>query len=163
MDKKIQLSPVITGCMKWGQWGSSFSTSVYLKTIEACVENNITSFDHADIYGDYTTEEEFGNALKINSHLRQKIQLITKCGIKMISDNKSEHKIKSYNTSKKYIIQFAEKSLKNLHSDYVDVFLIHRPDSLMNPEEIAEAFSTLKQQEKYCILEYPTLPLPRLP
>ena len=148
MNNKISLSPVIAGCMKWGQWGSSFSTSAYLKMIEACLENSITSFDHADIYGDYTTEEEFGNALKNNSGIRQKLQLITKCGIKMITANRPEHKIKSYDTSRKYIIQSAERSLKNLNTDYVDVFLIHRPDPLMNPEEIAEAFTTLKQQGK---------------
>ncbi len=148
MNKKIQLSAVIAGCMKWGKWGSCFSTSAYLKAIEACVENNITSFDHADIYGDYTTEEEFGNALKTNFSLRQKIQLVTKCGIKMISANRPGHKIKSYDTSKKYITQCAENSLKKLNTDYLDMFLIHRPDPLTNPEEIAEAFTTLKQQGK---------------
>lgn len=148
MNSKIKLSPVIAGCMKWGQWGSCFYTPAYLKMIEACVEIGITSFDHADIYGDYTTEEEFGDALKNNSQLRQKIQLITKCGIKMISANRPAHKIKSYDTSRKYILQCADRSLKNLNTDYVDIFLLHRPDPLMNAEEIAEAFTTLKQKGK---------------
>ena len=59
MSKKLKLSPVIAGCMKWGNWGAGFSTTQYLQLIEDCSANNITSFDHADIYGDYTVEEEF--------------------------------------------------------------------------------------------------------
>ena len=139
MYNKINLSSVIAGCMKWGQWGSKYSTSKYLQLIEDCLTNNITTFDHADIYGDYTTEEEFGNALEHQPSLRQKLQLITKCGIKMVAPNRPGNKIKSYNTGKEYILQCAERSLSNLHTDYLDVFLIHRPDPLMNPDEIAEA------------------------
>lgn len=134
--------------MKWGKWGSCFSTSDYLSAIEFCAENNINSFDHADIYGDYTTEKEFGDALKNNSALRSKIHLITKCGIKMLSANRPANQIKSYDTSSNYIIKSAEQSLENLHTDYIDVFLLHRPDPLMNPIEIAEAFTKLKQQGK---------------
>jgi predicted oxidoreductase len=116
--------------------------------IAACTDNNITSFDHADIYGDYTTEEDFGKALVQLPGIRQKIQLITKCGIKMPVAIRPSFKIKSYNTSKKYIIECAERSLTNLHTDYLDAFLIHRPDPLMNPLEIAEAFSILKTEGK---------------
>lgn len=57
-------SPVIAGCMKWGQWGARFSVNDYSRMIDECIEAGITSFDHADIYGDYTVEEEFGEALK---------------------------------------------------------------------------------------------------
>jgi predicted oxidoreductase len=148
MEKKLQLSPIVAGCMKWGQWGASFNTAAYKNMIMACADNNITSFDHADIYGDYTTEEEFGAALKELPSLRQSIQLITKCGIKMPVAKRPSFAIKSYNTSKAYIIECAERSLKNLHTDYLDVFLIHRPDPLMNPAEIAEAFTALKKQGK---------------
>jgi predicted oxidoreductase len=65
----LELSPVIAGCMKWGQWGVKYSTAQYLQLIEDCIVNKITSFDHADIYGDYTVEEEFGEALKLKPHL----------------------------------------------------------------------------------------------
>lgn len=148
MNNKLQLSPIVAGCMKWGQWGSRFSTAEYSSIITACADNNITSFDHADIYGDYSTEQEFGAALKQLPALRKKIQLITKCGIKMPVASRPSFKIKSYNTSKEYIIECAERSLTNLQTDHIDAFLIHRPDPLMNPEEIAEAFSVLKQQGK---------------
>ncbi len=148
MKNKLQLSPIVAGCMKWGQWGAGFTTSQYLQMINDCVENNITSFDHADIYGGYTTEEEFGAALKQIPSLRNKIQLITKCGIKMPSAGRPAFQLKSYDTSRNYIISCAERSLQNLQTDYIDVFLIHRPSPLMNPEEIAAAFTLLKEQGK---------------
>jgi predicted oxidoreductase len=144
----LQLSPVIAGCMKWGQWGVKYSTSQYLQLIEDCIAGNITSFDHADIYGDYTVEEEFGEALKRKPSLRSQIQLISKCGIRRFTPNRPAHRIHSYDTSQEHIIASAERSLKNLHTDYLDLLLIHRPDPLMHPLEIVEAFSKLKQQGK---------------
>ena len=143
-----ELSPVIAGCMKWGQWGVKYSTTQYLKLIEECIAGKITSFDHADIYGDYTVEEEFGNALKQRSSLRQQMQLITKCGIRRFTPARPEHKIHSYDTSKEHIIRSAERSLKNLHTDFIDLLFIHRPDPLMNPHEVAEAFAQLKKAGK---------------
>lgn len=138
----------VAGCMRWGIWGAGFSTNEFLQIINECIEHGITSFDHADIYGDYTTEADFGEALKAAPSLRQRMQLITKCGIQMLTPNRSHHNIKSYNTSKEHIIESAESSLRNFHTDYIDLFLIHRPDPLMNPEEVAEAIARLKQQGK---------------
>jgi predicted oxidoreductase len=134
--------------MKWGQWGSKFSAAQYREVIDACLALGVTSFDHADIYGHYTTEAEFGAALKEMPTLRNNMQLITKCGIKMVTPNRPGNKIKSYDTSGEYIIQSAENSLKNLHTDYIDVLLIHRPDPLMHPDEIATAFTQLKTSGK---------------
>lgn len=148
MKNTLQLSPIVAGCMKWGQWGSRFTTATYCGIIESCIESKITSFDHADIYGDYTTEEEFGKALNQLPSIRSSIQLITKCGIKMPVANRPSFNIKSYDTSTEYIISCVERSLKNLQTDYIDIYLIHRPDPLMNPEEIAAAFAQLKQQGK---------------
>jgi predicted oxidoreductase len=142
------LSKLIAGTMKWGQWGNKFSTAEYLQMIEECIAAGVTTFDHADIYGHYTTEEEFGKALMQQPALRQQMQLVTKCGIKMVSPNRPSHLIKSYDTSAQHIITSAEISLKNLHADFIDVFLIHRPDPLMHPDEIAEAFTQLKKQGK---------------
>jgi predicted oxidoreductase len=144
----IKLSPVIAGCMKWGVWGAKFSTEKYLQMIEECIALGVTTFDHADIYGDYTTEEEFGLALKENSSLRKQIQIITKCGIRRFAVNRPEHQISYYDTSKQHIITSVERSLKNFHTDYIDILLIHRPDPLMHPAEIAEAFEVLKEQGK---------------
>ena len=141
-------SAVIAGTMKWGAWGAQFSTTEYEAMIMNCVECGVYTFDHADIYGHYTTEEEFGKAIAGHSALRKNISLITKCGIRMVTPNRPDHKIKSYDTSSQHILQSAERSLKNLHTDYIDILLIHRPDPLMDPDEIAEAFTKLQQQGK---------------
>ncbi len=138
----------VAGCMRWGNWGANFSTGEYAELIAACIDNGITAFDHADIYGGYTTEFEFGTALKTLPHKRENIQLITKCGIQMISENRPLHAIKSYNTSADHIIKSAEQSLRNFSTEYIDLFLIHRPDPLLNPEEVAAAINNLKQQGK---------------
>jgi len=146
--KENNLSPVIAGTMKWGKWGSRFSFEQYEDMIRGCIDHGITSFDHADIYGDYTTEEEFGAVLKKYPSLRKSMQLITKCGIQKVSEQRPHHKIKSYNTSAEHIIASVEQSLKYFGTDYIDFLLIHRPDHLMNAEEVAQAFSLLKENGK---------------
>ncbi len=147
-NKGPELSKVIAGVMKWGQWGAKLDTSDMARLIEQCVENEITSFDHADIYGGYTTEAEFGKAFAETSLKRDQVQLITKCGICYPCDERPEFGIKSYNTTKQYIIDAVDKSLENLKTKYIDVLLIHRPSPLMDLHEIAEAFGTLKAAGK---------------
>jgi len=147
-NKEYNLSPVIAGTMKWGLWGKRFSTKEYEELIHLFAEHGISSFDHADIYGDYTTEEEFGAVLMKTPALRNKIQLITKCGIQKISEQRPQHQIKSYNTSAKHIIGSVEQSLKNFGTDYIDWLLLHRPDYLMNAEEVATAFTELRDKGK---------------
>jgi predicted oxidoreductase len=138
----------IAGCMRWGKWGAEFSTADYRQMIEHCLANGINCFDHADIYGDYTTEAEFGKALKEDLSLRSQLRIITKCGIQMLAAARPDHSIKSYNTSAQHIIASAERSLKNFGTEYLDVLLIHRADPLLNPIEVAEAVTYLKQQGK---------------
>lgn len=144
----MSYSAVIAGTMKWGAWGAKFDTSAYERMIKECISIGVTTFDHADIYGNYTTEEEFGKALKQEPSLRQAIQVIAKCGIQMVSPNRPQHIIKSYDTSFEHIIESVETSLKNLSTDYIDCLLIHRPDPLFNADEAAKAFTRLKQQGK---------------
>ena len=143
-----KITSTVAGCMRWGKWGAQYSTKQYRTMIDACLQHGINAFDHADIYGDYTTEKEFGNALKEDNSLRDKIQLITKCGIQMMTENRPHHQIKSYNTSKEHIIHSAETSLKHFGTSYLDVLLIHRPDPLLHPHEVAEAVFHLKKQGK---------------
>lgn len=116
--------------------------------IHSCLQFGITTFDHADIYGDYNCENLFGAALAESSVRRADIELVTKCGIKLVSKNRPETLIKHYDTSASHIIDSVENSLKNLRTDYIDLLLIHRPDPLMNAEEVGEAFSRLKESGK---------------
>ena len=133
--------------MTWGDWGKQFSSKEQAEMIQFCVENGNTTFDHADIYGDYTTEIGFGKALVESDVKREDIQLISKCGIQHVGKIRN-NKIKHYNYSKDYIIRSAEESLKNLKTDYLDTFLLHRPSPLMHPYEIAEAITRLQESGK---------------
>ncbi|WP_405206209.1 aldo/keto reductase family oxidoreductase [Aquimarina sp. LLG6339-5] len=147
-EKGPLFSRIVAGCMNWGEWGANLTTDESQKLIEDCLEIGVTTFDHADIYGHYTTESLFGNAIKGKSSLREQMQLVTKCGIRLVTPNRPDNQIKSYKTTKKYIIKSVEQSLVNLQTDFIDMLLIHRPSPLMNPMEIAEAFETLKSNGK---------------
>ena len=145
--KKLQHKPIV-GCMRWGVWGENFTTNQYEQIIHQCLEIGLDIFDHADIYGHYTTEADFGYALKGNTSLRNQIKIITKCGINMLTPNRPNHAIKSYDTSASHITKSVEQSLQNFHTDYIDALLIHRPDILMHVEEIAATITTLKNAGK---------------
>lgn len=143
------LSRIVAGTMTWGEWGADYSAGRMEAMIQHCLNLGITSFDHADIYGHYSTEETFGQALaSLGTSGRAQMQLVSKCGIRLPTHRRPHNRIKSYDTSKTYIIESAEQSLKNLQTDYLDLFLIHRPDPLLQPDEVAEAFAHLKDTGK---------------
>lgn len=142
----LEVSRIVPGMMRLNEWDIDDHSLV--GWINECLEMGVTTFDHADIYGGYTNEERFGKALKLDSSLREQLELITKCGIMLVSDNRLNNDIKHYDTSEAHIIASAEHSLKMFDTDYLDVLLIHRPDPLMNGEAIARAFDTLKQAGK---------------
>lgn len=144
---KTTLSPVIAGTMNWGVWDKDLTSSQMASLIQVFIQNKITSFDLADIYGGYTTEASFGKALEKSKTDRTKVQLISKCGIQYVSENRN-NKIKHYQYDKDYIIWSVENSLKNLRTDYLDVLLLHRPSPLMEADEIAEAVTKLKADGK---------------
>ena len=133
--------------MSWGVWGKQFSTKEQIDMIRFCTENGNAIFDHADIYGNYTTEAGFGKAFVDSGINREDIQLISKCGIQLINERRGSI-IKHYKYTKEYIISSAETSLRNLKTDYLDTFLLHRPSPLMQPDEISEAITILQDSGK---------------
>jgi predicted oxidoreductase len=141
------ISKIIAGTMNWGIWDKKLTTQEMANLIHVCRENKITTFDHADIYGGYTTESDFGKAFIESKIVRSNVQFISKCGIQYVTENR-QNKIKHYDYSKEYIIWSAENSLKNLQTDYLDVYLLHRPSPLMQADEIAEAIEKLKKDGK---------------
>ncbi len=143
---KTTLSPIIAGTMNWGVWDKNLSTSEMTHLIHICVENNVSTFDYADIYGGYTTEAQFGKAFSESKIDRKTVQFISKCGIQHTEGRNNA--IKHYDYSKKYIIWSVENSLKNLQTDYLDILLLHRPSPLMVADEIAEAVAKLKSDGK---------------
>jgi predicted oxidoreductase len=143
----LPTSSMIAGTMNWGKWGRNFNKTAIQQVIETFITEKITTFDHADIYGDYTTEADFGNAWSAMNIDRNQVQFITKCGIKMVCEER-DYSVKHYDYTKEHIIWSVENSLKNLQTDYIDVLLLHRPSPLMETEVIAEAISELKNSGK---------------
>ncbi|NNC35394.1 MAG: aldo/keto reductase [Croceitalea sp.] len=146
MPTKNKYSKIIAGTMTWGSWGKKLSTTQMVELMNHCLALGISTFDHADIYGDYGNDAEFGKAFVKSGIDRAKIQLITKCGIQLKQSR--NNKVGHYQYDSAYIIESAEDSLKKLHTDYLDLFLLHRPSPLMEPEEIAKAIETLKSDGK---------------
>lgn len=141
-------SKIIQGCMTWGAWGKQFNQTQITDMMYHCLDVGITTFDHADIYGDYTTEEEFGSAFAKANISRDRIQLISKCGIQMKGDARPENTVKHYQYDAQYIINSTERSLQALQTDYLDLLLLHRPSPLMHPDEINQAVRHLQSAGK---------------
>lgn len=133
--------------MSWGVWGKNYRFSEMQRLIETTVDLGISSFDHADIYGGYTTESAFGTAFSKTKISRANVQFISKCGIQLVSPTR-QNELKHYDCSKEYIISSAEASLKHLQTEYLDVLLIHRPSPLMHPHEVMQAVEQLKKEGK---------------
>jgi predicted oxidoreductase len=131
-----------------GAWRWNIDAETVEQLIHKALDVGMTTFDHADIYGDHSNEEIFGRVLKQNPGLRQKMEIVSKCGIKFPSAKRPESWVKHYDTSRKHIVWSAENSLSMLGTDRLDLLLIHRPDPLLDPEVVAKAFSSLKQSGK---------------
>ena len=130
----LPASSIALGCMRM----AGMDDAAAEKVVFTALENGIDFFDHADIYGGGESEEIFGRVLKNNPGLREKIVLQSKCGI-----------CKGYyDASKEHILEAADGILKRLGVEYLDALLLHRPDALMEPEEVAEAFETLHRTGK---------------
>ena len=133
---KNYVSRVIQGCMRIG----GKSDKEIDEIVNTAYENGINFFDHADIYGRGVCEENFGKYLNRNPSFREKIFIQTKCGIKPGI---------SFDFSYEHIITSVENSLKRLNTDHIDYLLLHRPDTLMEPEEVAKAFEKLLNDGKF--------------
>lgn len=146
MRKIDKFSRIVSGTMTWGSWGKKLSQKEMVELIHHCIENGLTTFDHADIYGSYSTEADFGNAFADSGIKREDIQLVSKCGIQLTRGR--DNKINHYQYDKDYIIWSAEQSLKKLRTDHLDLLLMHRPSPLMEPFEMAEALQQLLDSGK---------------
>lgn len=141
-----RLSPIVAGAWRLADW--QWTAAQRLRWIEQCAELGVTSFDHADIYGDYQVEALFGEALALAPSLRERLQLVGKCGIKLVGPARPAHRLKHYDTSAAHIVASAEASLRALRTDRLDLLLIHRPDALMDADEVAGAFEALRAAGK---------------
>ncbi|TRL30078.1 oxidoreductase [Staphylococcus chromogenes] len=146
INQHVSYSQIIQGFYRADKWNMSKQE---LNTfIHQLVENGITTMDHADIYGHYTIEKMFGDALNLSPELKSQIEIVTKCGIvqpNTIFPDQTEYR---YDVSKKHIKRSVERSLNNLQVDVIDTLLIHRPSPLMKPCEITEALQELVEEGK---------------
>ncbi|MFK2879403.1 aldo/keto reductase [Rhodanobacter hydrolyticus] len=142
---ELELSPIVAGLWRITEWNLSVQERV--RWIEQALELGITSFDHADIYGDYSAEALFGEALHAAPGLRGRMQLVSKCGIRLRSTQRT-YRVNHYDTAATYVRTQVEQSLRNLHTEQLELVLIHRPDYLMDAAALAETFATLTREGK---------------
>lgn len=144
--KDFGMSRIVHGQMRMNDW--KMSKQQLLVFFEELIGIGITTFDHADIYGNYTCETMLGNILSLDKSLRNRIEIVTKCGIKLVSDKFPERKVKHYDYSYDHIVGSVDNSLRNFGTDRIDLLLLHRPAPFFDPEEAARAFSDLKKEGK---------------
>jgi len=138
-DGQLPVSEIALGCMRI----SALSEKEAENLVETALDEGVNFFDHADIYAGGKSEEVFAKAAHMSPAVREKMILQTKCGICQTEAGNA-----SFDFSKEHILESVDKSLKRLRTDYVDVLLLHRPDALVEPEEVAEAFNILHSNGK---------------
>ncbi|MEG9862905.1 MAG: aldo/keto reductase, partial [Parvularculales bacterium] len=131
LNDGLSLSRLIYGMWRLGDDSDISPANVQAK-IEACLEQGITSIDQADIYGGYMAEEIFGQALRKAPQLRDKLEIVTKCGIIAPAGRHEAAQVKHYDTSRYHITQSVEDSLRLMGIERIDLLLIHRPDPMMD-------------------------------
>lgn len=145
LSDRLELSQVVMGCMRIADAG--ITEQELLTLVETCLDMGVTSIDHAPVYGGYTCEKIFGDAvLRTRPELREKMQLITKAGI--VCPGHYGNKTIYYNSTREEILREMDESLEKLGTDHVDLLLIHRPDPLADPAETADALETVVKQGK---------------
>ncbi|MCC8059656.1 MAG: aldo/keto reductase [Clostridiales bacterium] len=143
MAEGIEFSRVVLGFWRLLDW--NLTTDELIRYLEECMDIGITTMDHADIYGNYTVEEKFGEAIKKRPDLRNKMQIVTKCGIVYKSETA---RVKYYDYSVEHIKGQVEKSLRYMGTDHIDTLLLHRPSPFADPAEISQAFDELYKEGK---------------
>jgi predicted oxidoreductase len=133
-NTNMNASEISLGCMRISEMPNQEISTL----IHTALDEGINFFDHADVYGGGKSEEKFSESIGMNSSLREKMILQTKCGIRK----------DSFDFSKEHILEAVDGSLKRLRTEYIDVLLLHRPDALVEPEEVAEAFTILETSAK---------------
>ena len=140
----LSVSQLVQGCM--AIFTENVTGDKLRYHVEQCIDLGITTFDHADMYGMYEADKAFGEAVIKGTNLRSKMQIITKCGI--IKEGYRGADIKYVDLTKENILSSVEQSLRHLHTDYVDLLLLHRPDFLLRPEEVTETVTKLVKEGK---------------
>ncbi|WP_238151991.1 aldo/keto reductase family oxidoreductase [Microbulbifer sp. A4B17] len=140
------LSQLIQGYWRIDNW--NLTPQERLTFLKQHLDKGITTVDHADIYGDYSCEQLFGEALKLDKSVRNQIEIVTKCNIKLLSEKYPGRTVKHYDSSAKHIQFSVDNSLSRLGVEHIDILLLHRPDALMDADEVASVFTELQKAGK---------------
>ena len=143
-----EFSRMVWGAFRIADTPETSTIASIARTVDTCLDAGITTIDHADIYGGYRVEALFGEMLATRPDLRNRIELVTKCGIALTGPARPEHRVKHYNSTAAHIRWSLENSLRNLKTDHVDMLLLHRPDPLMDAAEVAEVLEALVAEGK---------------
>jgi predicted oxidoreductase len=146
-DAGPRVSPAIYGFYRWESVVGN-GIGMMERVVNLCLELGINTFDHADSYGAYQCEELFGQVIKQKTFKREDIVLFTKCGLRVPHSSQPGVRIKHYNTSREHIISSVERSLKNLNTDYIDIFLLDHLDPISDLEETAYCLEQLRAAGK---------------
>lgn len=147
LNDALELSRIVYGMWRVGDDTDTSAAHVQAK-VEACLEQGITTIDQADIYGEYTAEAILGNCLKAAPHLRDKLEIVTKCDIVAPCGRYSDARVKYYDTSAAHINKSVELSLQDMNTDRIDLLLIHRADPMMDHHDTGRALDNLVQSGK---------------
>jgi predicted oxidoreductase len=150
---RVELNPGLSlSRLAYGVWrlseAADTSAQAVAGRIQACLDQGITTFDHADIYGGYSCEALFGAVLRAQPGLKARIEIVTKCDIMLVSDQRPDNRVKHYDTSAAHVQASVERSLKNIGVDAIDLLLIHRPDPLMDHHALGACLDRLIQSGK---------------
>jgi predicted oxidoreductase len=150
---RVELNPGLSlSRLAYGVWrlseAADISAQAVAGRIQACLDQGITTFDHADIYGGYRCEALFGAALRTQPGLKARMEIVTKCDIMLLSDQRPSNRVKHYDTSAAHVQASVERSLQNIGVDAIDLLLIHRPDPLMDHHALGACLDSLIQSGK---------------
>ncbi len=138
----LEMSRIVYGMWRLAEADDTSPAHVEAK-VQACLDQGITTFDQADIYGGYAAEAVFGGALKANRSLRDRMEIVTKCDIVVSAGRHTGATVKHYNTSRAHIEASVEASLSEMGIEHIDLLLIHRPDPFMDQHETGAALDDL--------------------
>jgi predicted oxidoreductase len=146
-DSGPKVSPAVYGFYRWQDDASKDGSSMD-KIVDLCLELGINTFDHADSYGNYTCEEQFGKVIARKTFKREDIVLFTKCGLRTPAPNQPGVRLKHYDTSAQHILNSVDSSLRKLNTEYIDIFLLDHLDPISDLEETALAIEQLRKNGK---------------
>jgi predicted oxidoreductase len=151
LSDSVEFSRIVYGMWRLGD-DTDTSTGHVAAKIGACLDQGITTFDQADIYGDYTAEGILGAALRADPGLRAKMEIVTKCDIVAPCGRYAATRVKHYDTSRAHIVKSVDTSLSEMAIDHIDLLLLHRPDPLMDHRETGAALDEVVASGKVLAL-----------